>query len=393
MMQAAKLPPAITVAVPAAFNKQPSGSGKISSAINDEAGSKHTAGDSFSQAFSKAFRQARNSASTSAPPHEPNAVKPTMDENQADELAATGMLSPALQALIDSLPQPDSAANATATSFNLTIDAGQQTDAAIINGLAGLAKAQPSATATDTATLTGSGIAPNIASVALSNTPRLPAADLSADSKDDSAANTVLPDFKLTDLPDHASLPVAAATVQNPVAAETLMNAAAIVNAQQTAGSPVPSAHIATRVGAAEWDKAFGQQLVWIVKSSSEGSSQTASLSLNPPELGPIRIVLQISDAQAYASFSSAQPEVRQAIESVLPKLREMLGESGLQLAQADINSGNPQQQDEAASHQLPHSQQTAAARSAALKESETQASTLATVSTLAGRALIDIFA
>ena len=98
-------------------------------------------------------------------------------------------------------------------------------------------------------------------------------------------------------------------------------------------------------VGSPAWDQALGQKVVWMVA----GEQQTASLTLNPPDLGPLQVVLNVSNSQANATFTAAQPEVRQALEAALPKLRDMLGEAGIQLGQATVSSGqsNHQQQPE----------------------------------------------
>ncbi|OWW18807.1 flagellar hook-length control protein FliK [Noviherbaspirillum denitrificans] len=95
------------------------------------------------------------------------------------------------------------------------------------------------------------------------------------------------------------------------------------------------------RVGTPAWDQALGQKVVWMVA----GEQQSASLTLNPPDLGPLQVVLNVSNSQANATFIAAQPEVRQALEAALPKLRDMLGEAGIQLGQANVSSGAPNQQ------------------------------------------------
>lgn len=104
---------------------------------------------------------------------------------------------------------------------------------------------------------------------------------------------------------------------------------------------PLPSGGIAPdklapAVGSAAWDQALGQKIVWM----TAGGQQTASLTLNPPDLGPLQVVLNISNDQANATFSAAQPEVRQALEAALPKLREMMGDAGIQLGETAINAG-----------------------------------------------------
>jgi flagellar hook-length control protein FliK len=93
-------------------------------------------------------------------------------------------------------------------------------------------------------------------------------------------------------------------------------------------------------VGTPAWDQAVGQKVVWMVA----GGQQSASLTLNPPDLGPLQVVLNVNNSQANATFVAAQPEVRQALEAALPKLREMLGDAGIQLGQANVSAGHSQQ-------------------------------------------------
>ncbi len=101
---------------------------------------------------------------------------------------------------------------------------------------------------------------------------------------------------------------------------------------------PVSTPVLTPPVGTAAWDQALAQRVTWMVN----GTQQSATLSLNPPELGPLQIVLSLTPTHADASFIASQPEVRQALEAALPKLREMLGDAGIQLGQASVNSGAP---------------------------------------------------
>ena len=102
-----------------------------------------------------------------------------------------------------------------------------------------------------------------------------------------------------------------------------------------------PGDILAPRVGNDAWNQTLGQRMVWMVA----GAEQSASLTLNPPDLGPMQVVLHVSNGQADASFFAAQPEVRQALEAAMPKLREMLGEAGVSLGQTSVSAGQPQQQ------------------------------------------------
>ncbi len=98
---------------------------------------------------------------------------------------------------------------------------------------------------------------------------------------------------------------------------------------------------ISARVGTPAWDQSLSQKIVWM----SNSAQQTASLTLNPPDLGPLQIVLSVNNDQANATFIAAQPEVRLAIEAAMPKLREMMSDAGIQLGQTNVNSGDTRQQ------------------------------------------------
>jgi flagellar hook-length control protein FliK len=110
---------------------------------------------------------------------------------------------------------------------------------------------------------------------------------------------------------------------------------------QVQAAASAASDKLAPRVGSNGWDQAVGQKVVWMVA----GELQSASLTLNPPDLGPLEVVLNVSNNEATVNFTSAQPEVRQALEDAVPKLREMLSEAGIQLGQANVSAGTPNNQ------------------------------------------------
>lgn len=154
---------------------------------------------------------------------------------------------------------------------------------------------------------------------------------------------------------------------------------------QQTAAqSALGTDKLAPRVGTTAWDQALGQKVVWMVN----GEQQSASLTLNPPELGPLKVVLQVTNNQANATFVAAQPEVRQALEAAMPKLRDMLGDAGIQLGQASVDSGSPQEQHPA------ERQMRAQGKDAAGNE-EAAATTATTMvrPSAAGLGLVDTFA
>ncbi len=170
---------------------------------------------------------------------------------------------------------------------------------------------------------------------AKSSTPQ-PALDLAAAAEKDLAAGL-------------AEIDAAAAKSANAIQSAAAATAAAIPAAQnvvQTAGLAAAQVvgvtdKLTPQVGSTGWDQALGQKVVWMVA----GGQQSASLTLNPPDLGPMQVVLNVTNSHATATFTAAQPEVRQALEAAMPKLREMLGDAGISLGQTSVNAGNAQQQ------------------------------------------------
>jgi len=94
------------------------------------------------------------------------------------------------------------------------------------------------------------------------------------------------------------------------------------------------AADIPASVGTAAWDGAVGARLVRIAQSGD----RVAQLSLAPPHLGELKIQLQVDNEQATVHFTAASAGVREALEQALPRLREMLSESGLELVNVDIS-------------------------------------------------------
>ncbi len=88
----------------------------------------------------------------------------------------------------------------------------------------------------------------------------------------------------------------------------------------------------------------FGETLGTQLSFMADQKISHARIRVSPHDMGTIEINLQLDGDRVHADFSSPQPEVRQALESSLPKLREMLGQQGFQLAQADVgHRQNPQ--------------------------------------------------
>lgn len=105
-----------------------------------------------------------------------------------------------------------------------------------------------------------------------------------------------------------------------------------------------PAQQVLPRVGAPEWGGAVGDKMVWMANQNH----QVAELHLNPPHLGPLEVRLTVTNDQASALFVSAHSAVREAIETALPRLREMLADNGIMLGNVSVGAESFNQQQQA---------------------------------------------
>ncbi|ARP90916.1 hypothetical protein CAL14_11960 [Bordetella genomosp. 9] len=125
-------------------------------------------------------------------------------------------------------------------------------------------------------------------------------------------------------------------------------------------GSPT----LRTPVGQPQWGEELGSQVLVLTRRAGE-DAHTAELRLDPPDLGPLRVTIKVSDGVAQASFVSAHASVRQAVESALPQLQQTLAQAGISLGQTNVSDqgaqagfgGMHQGNDRPASHGGTHAQ------------------------------------
>jgi len=89
------------------------------------------------------------------------------------------------------------------------------------------------------------------------------------------------------------------------------------------------------------FDDGFSSRIAWM----ADQKVGHAEIRVTPDHLGAIDVRLQVDGNRVNAEFHSAQADVRHALESSLPRLRDMLGQQGLQLGQADVGQRQAQQQ------------------------------------------------
>ncbi len=91
----------------------------------------------------------------------------------------------------------------------------------------------------------------------------------------------------------------------------------------------LPSRDIAPPVTSPAFAPALGEVMTLLL---SEGTHE-ARLQLNPQELGPVTVKIELDGAQARVHFVAGAAEARDALQAAMPLLQQALQESGLSLA------------------------------------------------------------
>jgi flagellar hook-length control protein FliK len=150
--------------------------------------------------------------------------------------------------------------------------------------------------------------------------------------------------------------------------------------------SSVNNQHIPSPVGSSKWGDDVGQKVVWLINKEET----SATLTLNPPDLGPMKVVVHVENGQAHATFSADQPEVRQALLDSMPKLREVMEEAGISFGQANVSQNNSGSRDESSEGNQRKSSSISDIKSGLNDETGPKASASAT--TIERRGLVDTF-
>ncbi len=103
----------------------------------------------------------------------------------------------------------------------------------------------------------------------------------------------------------------------------------------------VQRAVIDVPLGQPRWEQSLGERVLWLVTQKLQG----AELHLNPPHLGALDVQLSLDDDQMSLKFATPHALVREALESAIPRLREMLNVCGLNLVNVDVSQQNLTQQ------------------------------------------------
>lgn len=120
---------------------------------------------------------------------------------------------------------------------------------------------------------------------------------------------------------------------------------------QPTLSTPAPNIQLKVPTGMTPanpgWSQAVSERVVWVAGQQL----QSATIQLDPPELGSLQIKLQVSQEQVSVTFTSPHGVVRDAVEQSIPRLREMLAEQGLDLGESFVNDQSADQDRRGSDH------------------------------------------
>jgi len=134
-------------------------------------------------------------------------------------------------------------------------------------------------------------------------------------------------------------------------------------------------------LGQNAWETNLGSRLQMMVGQNV----QTAEIRLDPPELGALDIKIKITNDIASVNITSGNTQVREALETAIPKLREMFEESGVSLGDVNVHQESFSQQQNTAEEGADRFEQAA--------ESESEDEQVRVTRKIVSENLLDIYA
>lgn len=116
-------------------------------------------------------------------------------------------------------------------------------------------------------------------------------------------------------------------------------------NTQNNITMQVPPTH-------PNWSSEMGEKVMWMNKQGI----QQAEIHLDPPELGSLTVKVSVDADVATVSFVAASAQVKELLEGQVQRLREMMAQQGVELAEVDVNvsqqeGGSQQSSDSSEAH------------------------------------------
>lgn len=143
-------------------------------------------------------------------------------------------------------------------------------------------------------------------------------------------------------------------------------------------------------VGSGSWSNELGDRILTVLRADVG----EAVINLAPEELGPVKVSLNVQDGEVRLQWIAQAAETRLALEQAAPRLRELLAQQGLQLADSQVSADSAQQSFANQSNESDHSAKSALPREALrgihAERSESEATTVLTAHR---RGLLDTYA
>jgi flagellar hook-length control protein FliK len=108
------------------------------------------------------------------------------------------------------------------------------------------------------------------------------------------------------------------------------------------AAPAAPAVAVATPMQAPEWRDAVAERVTLLVRDRVHA----AELHVNPPELGPVSVRIDVSGSDAAVVFGAQHAETRNLLTEALPRLAEALAAGGITLSGAQVGAEFQPQRD-----------------------------------------------
>ncbi len=111
----------------------------------------------------------------------------------------------------------------------------------------------------------------------------------------------------------------------------------------ETPGRPgLPSYTVHTAMDRPGWGQAVGERVMVMARQGV----QQARIQLNPRELGPLEVNISVREDKTAITFTAQHAVTREALESELPRLRQLLQDNGHQEVDVDVSRDQRQAAD-----------------------------------------------
>ena len=108
--------------------------------------------------------------------------------------------------------------------------------------------------------------------------------------------------------------------------------------AGQTSAQPAMKASETYTVASHVHSPQFANNAAQTMHLAINSKVQQAEIRMTPENMGPIQLQIKINGTDVSLAIAVQQPDTKQAIELSLPKLREMLADSGMNLGQTNLS-------------------------------------------------------